>query len=310
MIHLCTGATEGYPWLDGYVASVMRHVPVNVQMKGAAGPAIEFQPRVFLCGFKNALWRYEHAGTNRILHGLHVPVPGNRCKSLQHGAFLDALNAGSPRDMVIFTDADMVMQRPFTYDELYDFHFTGKDEVWLGVNGKEGDTLLEEARLLEASSVNRKDHAIFDSWIFEQMFPGWRELPVWNCGVLVCRVETYRRLHDMARALLPVVESVFEHYAAIQWCLCYCIGRWLKHRLLPRTIHVHGHFGLPQDCFFDGEGRVRIGGGARGAGREEEGELAVFRHCLNLTPEKGPGPENVSTAETAAPPAEAARKLR
>lgn len=255
MIHLATGVTADYPWAEAFVDSVVARANVEVSLK---------------------FFSIDHDAPGMV----RVPMPGNRCRCLQHGDFLDALNALSHRDTVIFTDADMIMQRPFTDTELYEFNMLGKDEVLLAINGAKGQTLFEEAGLLEPKC---------EMWVVDALFPGWQELPVWNCGVIVARVETYRRLHDMVRALLPVAESCFGHYAVIQWVICYCVGRWLQHRLLPQTVHVHGHFGLPPNASFDADGDVWVRETSHAPACVEP-VRAVFRHAIHLQPVKGPAP--------------------
>ena len=273
MIHLVSGATEGYPWTEAYWQSVHRHMPPIKNLLNFDGDTMMLDGHIA----RTRMFRI----TDLLMFENDIERPKNRCKSLQAGEFLKRLRPLEDRDIIIFTDADMVMQRPFERREIEEFVFcTEPDTVWLAVNGEPGDTLRHEAELLEPD---------VEDWIVDKLFPGWREIPVWNCGVIVARAATYARLRDMALALMPAAETCFRHYAVIQWVICYCVGRWLKHALLPRTIHAHGHFGLPKDCGWDETGDVIVRSAECGV-RSEEGVKAVFRHALNLTPPKGARP--------------------
>lgn len=261
MIRLVTGFTAGYPWGEPYLESLDRHLNANIKRH-----------------------LFTHDVPNRsLLNPKRVskvlPLPENRCGSLQHGEFLKHLypEAMANYDLIIFTDADMLMQRAFTQDEIHELGFLQQGQVKLGYNGGHGWKLADEAQLLDQQC---------EDWVIDAMFPGWRELPGWNCGVIVARAATYRDLYHMARALLPVAESCFAHYAVIQFVICYCVGKWMRHLLLPQSIHVHGHFGLPKNAEWDDAGNVLV--------TDETGvkEMSVFRHALNLTPSKGERPVN------------------
>ncbi len=265
MIRLVTGFTAGYPWAERYVESVNTHLNPNIEK------------HFFTHDVPN------RSLLNPKLGARVVPLPENRCTSLQHGEFLKHLEPLADWDLIIFTDADMIMQRPFTLDELHELGRLRAGEVKVAYNEGHGWTLADEAELLDQQC---------EDWVIDSLFPGWRTLPGWNCGVIVARASTYRELYHMARALLPVAESCFAHYAVIQFVMCYCIGKWLKHLLLPQSIHVHGHFGLPKNAEWDDSGNVLV--------TDEAGvkEMAVFRHCLNLTPAKGARPVNHKDTKT------------
>src|SRR5205085_125387 len=108
-----------------------------------------------------------------------------------------------------------------------------------------------------------------------ELFPGWQEMEVRNCGVMVARRHTYQRLYDLTRALLPACYLCFGGAAAIQWLICYCVQRWLVLGNLPRTMHVHGHVDPGPEVVFDSEGNAHV-----------NGVRVVFRHALNLDPVK------------------------
>lgn len=259
-LHFASAATPEFPWAKAYWASVQKHTEGDVGM------------------FRYFFWNSDVAiPLPPVPSEEHLaPVPANRCRTMQRGEFLQRLTIGSHRDVVMFTDADMLMQRPFAYDEMNLVLGVGENEVLVGVNGHEDDTLWHEAHLLFAHEGCDQECMDANVKALDQALPGWRELPVRNIGVIVARIETYQRLYDLSRALLPLVEGIFAHYACIQFCVCYCIGRFLRQRLLPQSIHTHGHFGLPAGAAWDADGDVCW-----------DGVKAVFRHALNLNPPKG-----------------------
>ena len=117
-------------------------------------------------------------------------------------------------------------------------------------------------------------------------------MPIRNCGVIIATKATYRKLYYSVAALLPVVEAVFPHWAAIQFCICYCVSRFLKLATMPRMIHTHGHFGMPTGAFW-GEYQGEAGTVFQTMAYDKPTDTrvsrpAVFRHAMNLLPDKGP----------------------
>lgn len=244
MIHLATAYTPGYPWADAYVASlkVNCNVPYTV---------------------------------------IQVPPGRNadtRTGMLQHGGFLDRVPDPHEHDedyadwerdsVIIFTDADMICQRAFTQDELRWMETLYADgQVACGPNKAPGQTLGDEARTLQQIATT---HTL------DTIFPGWREIPAWNTGWVAARRSTWIRLRDMSRALLPAGEMCFLHYAAVQFVMCYCIGKWLERVDLPYSMHLHGCWPVPDGTTVDAAGLVCY-----------QGEPVAFRHAVNLSPAKG-----------------------
>lgn len=234
MIHLTTSYTPGYPWAEPYRASLKANC--------------------------NVPWT--------MLEVPQGPNADTRTGMVQHGAFLRGLPF-VPRDnfTVVFTDADMICQRGFTDDEAAMLYRLEADQVAVGPNKCDGQTLEDEATTLQRIGTTPTMDAIF---------PGWRTLPVWNCGFIAARRSTWERLYDMSRALMPAGEAMFLHYAAVQWVLSYCIGRWLEHVPLPYSICMHGCWPPPAGASVNDAGLVCF-----------DGAPVAFRHAINLTPAKG-----------------------
>jgi hypothetical protein len=256
MIRLAASYTPGYPWVGAFYNSVCEYgaFPFGLLQ------VVEDTPRA--------------DSATLALPSLQVPkAEETRTTMLQHGAFLPYLpslvgTVGADRnEVILFSDADMIMQRPFAPAELALFEGLGLWDVAIGLNGPRGETLFDEAKLL-GPKVHPET--------LDDLFPGWAELLAWNTGFVAARRSAWQRLYDMCRALLPIAEACFEHYAAVQWVMCYAVQKWLKHVELPQTIHCHGCWGMPVGASFDDEGRVLFGG-----------ELVAFRHAINLNPPKG-----------------------
>jgi len=69
----------------------------------------------------------------------------NRC--LQHGEFLEALQC-EPDDIIVFTDADMVMQRPMDENEVRMVGSLEDGDVAVGYNKGYDESLADEARII------------------------------------------------------------------------------------------------------------------------------------------------------------------
>jgi hypothetical protein len=234
---------EKYPWGQAFTESARKH-----------------HPDVVIFDVGGDVDRARAAGKIAMPRPMEVK---NGCP--QHGAFLEHGDF-SPLDVVIFGDGDMVMQRPFSVCERAELHQLPLGVVLAGENQPGWHSLLEEANLLQAKA---------EGWVVDELFPGWRELPIWNTGLLAARAATWQRLYDTVRGLLPVGFALFDHYATQQWVISYAMGKWFQRLDLPRTICCHGLAGPVAGMTEDAEGNVYW-----------EGTKAVFRHAINLTPPK------------------------
>ncbi len=155
----------------------------------------------------------------------------NSC--LQHGGFLPALDFVAPDDILIFTDADIQMQRPFREEEMAFLRSFEAGEVGVGYNRSKDDFLCEEAgRLLPQVSIDE----------LRSQYPGIDKLKTYNTGVLVASRRTYEKLYGRYNECWADLEGLFGRYAKQQWLLSYLIQTDFKPRILPDSIHTHGHF--------------------------------------------------------------------
>jgi hypothetical protein len=157
--------------------------------------------------------------------------------SLQHGAWLPFVDAAD-NDVVIWTDGDLFMQRPFSERELADLEAWPAGTFGVSYNMGPHETLLHEALFKLRPKISAG--AFLDKWGDVTL-----QCPCFNVGVMVGRVRDYRKLYDL---YMPEWESVLadlEHPARQQWLIGYTMARHFEMRLLPYTFHMHAHFELP-----------------------------------------------------------------
>lgn len=156
---------------------------------------------------------------------------------LQHGEFLAGLERCfdlKDDDSVLYTDADIRIQRRLTEDEM---ELLARGEVFVAMNWHDHETLEEEMTALQAR-VPLED--------FDREFPKWREMRCFNTGVLGMRVQRWRDLFDLYCGNFKVIDPMLGHYAKQQWLLCWLL-QVCKFPLLDplseavRNIHCHGH---------------------------------------------------------------------
>ncbi len=155
----------------------------------------------------------------------------NTC--MQHGGFLAALDVVSDDDIIIFTDADIEVQRPFSIDELtYLLDFSNND-IGVSYNKSPDQTLIEEGQNLTP---------LTDDTTILAAFPDADRLSVFNTGVVIAKKSTYQALYQKYVRDWEQVSKLFEHYAKQQWLLSYLIQKAFNVKLLNDEIHTHNHY--------------------------------------------------------------------
>lgn len=164
---------------------------------------------------------------------------------LQAGGFLGAL-PGDDADVIVFTDGDIVMQRPPTPAEVAWLRDWPEGLVGLGYNAGPLDTLLSEAgRLQPRGEFDEPTRAMFAA------------VPLYNTGVVIARRATWRAWLAKTAEVWPGVNQTFGHYAKQQWAMCLSRAMLgLDVAALPQSIHTHGCYALPHGCHEDGAGRL------------------------------------------------------
>lgn len=176
--------------------------------------------------------RFVHLPMNEV-----QALVSNRC--LQHGDFIEALLDNlkiDETDIIIYTDADITIQRDLSSYEKERILAYDSKTVGLGLNSNEEDTLEKEfARLQPKISLEE---------ILKTC--GSLELPIYNTGVIIAKLSVWRMLRKEFVLEWANFEKVFGHYAGQQWLLSWLV-RKLNVDNLKHDIHVHGHFGLPSN---------------------------------------------------------------
>jgi len=155
---------------------------------------------------------------------------------IQHGRFLDAVPELGAREVVVLSDADVLVQRDFRPQELARFHAHGASTLSAGSNAGDRDMLADEAARLEIEPEEPDPYERFDL----------RRIPVYNCGVLVGRAGLFRRIQE------EYERDCYDFYGRcssrsrcqFHICLVLHVLGVLVDRLAGQ-VHTHGHFGLP-----------------------------------------------------------------
>lgn len=174
-------------------------------------------------------------------------LPANKC--LQHGEFLksnDLLNDIQDKDIIIFTDGDMTLQRNLSQDEILFLNLLEDNDVYIGYNASPEDTLLDEYyRLGPLKSHNE----VFDIDI--------SKIKIYNTGVLCMNKKTWVRLSEEYIKLYPKIDSLLTHYAKQQWLICFIIGTMdFNINEMSYNIHNHTHYPSPVGTKIDENGVV------------------------------------------------------
>ena len=247
-IYLITGINESFlPSARAYIGTMHRNSNVrNVVI------TLDFEaPKVY---------REKYSSVKFIeISSAQVKSPNlNLC--MQHGGFLAALNFVGESDIIIYTDADIKMQRSFSDAELEMLSSFDDDDIGVGYNESKDDFLSKEAeRLKPTISIEA----------LEVKYPGIFELPTYNTGVLVANYSTYSRLYRIYNQHWEDVKGTFEKAAKQQWLLSYLINRHFQPRILPEIIHTHGKYPVERRVKCEAGYKFHIGS-----------ELVVFNHTI------------------------------
>jgi hypothetical protein len=177
---------------------------------------------------------------------------------LQTGRWLDVLPEVRDEDVVLLSDADVLVQRDLSAAEralLAELPGNAFTAAW---NAYEGDNLAEEAR-----RIGLGDPGFYGGQ------EALRAIPCFNAGVLAMRAGCWRRLCEEYEGCCRAFYARSSHRSRIQWLVCWCLHRLgLRHVLLDAAFHSTGHFGTPPG--------VTLAGGAALAGTTP----VLFRHAL------------------------------
>lgn len=183
----------------------------------------------------------------------------NETQSPQHGAFLSVFEGGD-KDVIIFTDGDIKLQRRMSMPELAWLNGIADNVVYCGWNSGPGETLIQEGQRL---FPKMSDGEISDRWgriVYDA--------PCYNIGVFVANRATYRRIYAEYMRLWELACSTFGGPARQQWLVCYVLARYnITVDLMSYSFHMHGCYPLPNGAAFSETGDLLY-----------KGEKVLFRH--------------------------------
>ncbi len=158
--------------------------------------------------------------------GLDMPDYGMPGSIVQAGYFLQHIPTC---DVVIFTDADLLMHRPLDADEIEFLSSLKEGQVSACYNKHGVEYFAEEEPMLYQRGPTP---------------PGYEEVKIYNTGFVAARVKTYERLFKQFKLLWPSFDPPYEHYAKIQLCMCSAAHELgMEWVVTPSHLCAHGHFG-------------------------------------------------------------------
>jgi hypothetical protein len=153
------------------------------------------------------------------------------------GEFLEHFKLDD-KDHIIHIDADMILQRPFTKEELNTINNLKHGEVGASYTSEPTMTLLDEAPRLNPIKPTLELLNVFPHPPFE---------PLFCAGLIACTVKTYREvIFRHYQNNLDKAMSCFDHHAAGQWLMNYIVYKHAKFVDLGRTFH-HGDWFIGSD---------------------------------------------------------------
>lgn len=192
----------------------------------------------------------------RLLNNSKV-LAKNKINCIQHGAFFSKINindsSGDDDPIIIFTDADIIMQRGLNEEEKAFLKTLKKGDFYVGMNESEKETLEDEAFKLGA-----------DQSFVKKLSKEIKRKRIFNTGVMAAKKSTFKKLYNIYANEYPVWETHFKHYAKQQWIISYIIQSYSFFKVIemPSSFHSHCHRPpalLPnQDTFIDNNGILKM----------------------------------------------------
>jgi hypothetical protein len=186
----------------------------------------------------------------------------NSNKCMQHGAFLEVLDFIGSESIIIFTDTDITIQRPFTEPQLQLLRSCQDGDVFVNLNMSEEQTLLEDIKLWPANIATNE---------LIKKYPEFPEFRSYNTGVICTKHKTYKQLYQKYNQYWSDFSHLFDAYVKQQMLLSYLIQKYFHLRSLPYIIHSQA-YSLPiKKC----SNKKRIG-------YIGEKEAAGFKLCIDF----------------------------
>jgi hypothetical protein len=209
-------------------------------------------------------WEHHIKGidTAFLPHELNRGEPGNTCA--QHGSFLQVVD-GPDDETLIFTDGDILLQRPFTHNEMSWLANIPANTVSACYNSGPHENLYVQGTMIQP---------IVDMSVVQKRYGSVLQRGMgWNVGVLVAKRSTYRKLYELYMLQYDEVCRYFHHAARQQWLMNLIIAENFQAQVMPYSFHANGHFGMPPGCIYDESGYLMYQNGG-------DPLMVAFRHKL------------------------------
>jgi hypothetical protein len=156
----------------------------------------------------------------------------NPNKCMQHGAFLKVLDFIPDESMIIFTDTDITVQRPFNESELQLLRDCKDKDVFVNLNMSEEQTLLMDTEIsppnITASELTKR-------------YPEISSFKSYNTGVICTNYKTYKQIYQVYNQYWPEFSPLFDAHVKQQFLLAYIIQKHFHLRPLSYAVHSQAH---------------------------------------------------------------------
>ena len=153
----------------------------------------------------------------------------NTC--MQHGGFLIALDFVNEDDILIFTDTDINVQRPFSESELNRICNLEDGEVLVNYNNPS-----EKFNFLDETAKIIPNIPTCD---LVAKYPEFLSFKSFNTGVIITNYRTYKDVYERYNQYWPDFSLLFDSYVKQQLLLCYVFQKYFKVAILSYFIHSH-----------------------------------------------------------------------
>lgn len=156
----------------------------------------------------------------------------NKNTCMQHGGFLEALDFVKDDAVIIFTDTDIKIQRPFNESELKLLDSCEDGDVFVNLNMEEEHSLLDDTKIWPANIATNE---------LTKKYPEFSKFKSYNTGVIIANHKTYKQLYQKYDQYWPDFSPLFDAYVKQQILLSYLIQKYFRLRVLPYAIHSQAY---------------------------------------------------------------------
>lgn len=154
----------------------------------------------------------------------------------QQGQVLDVIPGLTNGDTLIMADADAVVQRNLSLEEIGWLSHLASDQVAAGPNRQADENGLQEIELLRPKLSPGETGRLLGSPL--------SDVPIHNCGFLAAKLPVWQQLRPSYEALAAKAADKFGNWRCCQLLLCtviYQLG--LRVQVISQEVHSHGHSG-------------------------------------------------------------------